>query len=167
MTKPCKCGSVWIVNKTYNLCSECNHIRLHGITQYEAAQRRQKENTRCKSKKKRKPLKSSTATIKKRKETLRKDRALYLHIFNTKNNECEECSKQLPSEFENEEGKIIYIAQYSHILSKGAFPEFRHHKLNINRLCLKCHEKWEFGDKKNMKIFNSNQKLIERMKNEK
>lgn len=52
----------------------------------------------------------------------------------------------------------------SHILSKGAWPEYYHHALNHNILCVKHHYQWEFGDKKSMKIYPANQILIEQIK---
>jgi hypothetical protein len=49
---------------------------------------------------------------------------------------------------------------FSHILSKGSQPKLRHVKANINILCLECHQKWEFGDKKSMDIYPANEQII-------
>jgi len=169
--KPCKCGNKFVVNRTYNLCNDCNYYRLHGKTPFEAAQDKERVKPvkiyhikRTPLKRSKKAIKSTKETKEKRRETLRKDRELYKYIFDTKLPECEECQEPLPDVFEDDEGNIVYIAQYSHILSKGSSPEFRHNKLNINRLCLGCHDKWEFSDKENMKIYKSNQLIIEKMK---
>jgi len=166
MNKPCKCGSVYIVNNTYNLCDACNYYRLHGKTRFEVA--REKESTKPRKiyYLKRSPVRSTKRTKEKRVEILSKDRELYLYIFNTKLPICEECSNKLPDVFEDKNGDIFCIGQYSHILGKGAYPEFRHNKLNMNRLCYHCHDKWEFGAKEGMKIYEGNQVLIEKMKDD-
>lgn len=175
--KPCQCGNKYVINKTYNLCDACNYKRLHdGKTRFEVA--REKESTkvrkvyqikriplkRAKISLKRSPVRSTQRTKEKRAEVLRKDRELYLYIFNTKPNECEECGAMLPDVFESE-GGIIAIYQYSHILSKGHEPKLRHCKLNVQKLCLQCHQIWEFGNKEKMKIYKRNQILIEKMRN--
>ena len=49
---------------------------------------------------------------------------------------------------------------FSHILSKGSQPRLRHNKENVNILCLQCHQSWEFGDKKAMRIYPSNEIMI-------
>ena len=176
--KPCQCGSKYIVNKTHNLCDGCNFKRLNnGKTRFEVA--REKESTkprkvyrierkplkRKKTSLKRSPVRSTQRTKEKRAEVLRKDRELYLYIFNTKPNECEECGAMLPDIFEDEYG-IVAIYQYSHILSKGHEPKLRHCKLNVQKLCLQCHNHWEFGDKESMKICEKNQVLIEKMRSD-
>lgn len=174
MDKVCvKCGNKWVVNKTYCLCEECNYYRLHGKTKQEA--RKEANLKRLKQKPihryqiKRKPLKSSPKTREKRKETLNKDRETYFKVFNTKPHECEECrlngvNTPLPDEFEDEEGNINFITQYSHIMTKSAFPEYRHNYLNFNRLCLQHHQIWEFGNREEMKIFEPNQLIINKIK---
>jgi hypothetical protein len=171
--KPCKCGNHYIINKTYWLCNDCNYIRLYNKTKFEVSIERQKQKQKkiplSTHRKSKKPLKSSKNYLKqerleKRRKVLKKDRELYFYWFSTKPCECEECGAGLPDIFENDDGSIVYIAQYSHILSKGAFPEFRHHKLNGNRLCLFHHNQWEFGDRESMKIFKSNQKIIQEIK---
>lgn len=168
--KPCKCGNKFIANRTYNLCLNCNFERLHGKTCFEAAIEKESVKPRKIYHLKRSPVRSTEATKEKREEVLRKDRELYLYIFNTKPNECEECRlngifNPLPDIFEDEEGNIVYISQFSHILSKGSSPEFRHNKLNINRLCHTHHDMWEFSEKEKMKIYAGNQVLIEKMRN--
>ena len=80
--------------------------------------------------------------------------------FNQSNHKCEECGKQLPTEFRNEEGKIIARWRYSHIVAKSIAPELRHDTNNINHLCLDHHTQWDFGNKDEMKVYTKNaQKL--------
>ena len=166
----------WIQNSR-EICSDCVYMNNNGgKTRFEVAREKESvkprkvyriKRTPLKRKKtslKRSPVRSTQRTRERRAETLRKDRELYLYIFNTKPNECEECGAMLPDVFESEGGNIIYINQFSHILSKGSSPELRHNKLNINRLCLTHHDMWEFGDKENMKIYKGNQVLIEKMR---
>jgi len=150
---PCsKCGKpFFIVNKTHNLCADCNHIRLHGETRLQSAIKKQKTQ-------KRKLYKIKPS--KKRKETLEKDRDTYFQLFNKSNCECEECTAPLPTDFEDENGSLIYIHRYSHILGKKAYPEYRNELWNFNELCLSCHQIWDFGDKKSMKIYNKNKQTI-------
>jgi hypothetical protein len=60
-----------------------------------------------------------------------------------------------------------YSAVYcSHILTRGAFPEIATDPRNINLLCYEMHEKWEHGNRKEMRIYNKNLATIEILKNE-
>jgi hypothetical protein len=166
-----KCGSKWVVNKKYCLCDNCNYHRLHGITRKEAQIRKKKVKKVKVYQFNKKPIKSTPKTAKKRKETLNKDREFYFYQFSTKPHECEECrlngiNTPLPDEFEDENGRINFIAQYSHILGKGANPKYRHNKLNCNRLCLQHHNDWEFGDREKMKIYESNQLIINKIRDD-
>ena len=158
------CGKNYnIVNKKYGLCQLCNHSRLHP------------ENTQLDEhrgrifKKEYKPLKrtkikSTSKTKDKRKEILEKDKATYFIVFSTKKHQCEECRKSLPNKFVDNNGDINAIWQYSHILSKGSHPEYRHNPDNFNRLCMDHHIQWEFGNRKAMKIYEKNQTIIEKLK---
>lgn len=155
----------WIVN-TKGLCDDCRYMNNHGgktriQVQIEKEKQKPKKTYTLKKtplKQSNKPLKrsrikSTEETKEKRKETLRKERELYRYIFDTKPPICEECNKPLPTEFEDENGNIIGIWQYSHVLAKNSFPEYRHEKWNMQRLCLNCHQIWDFGNKKSMKIY--------------
>lgn len=99
----------------------------------------------------------------KRKEMLNKDREFYRAIFNSLPHKCQECGIGLPDEFETSDGIIIGIWQYSHILPKSTHPEFRHDIRNMNRLCMYHHAKWENGDKKSMRIWYENKKVINKL----
>lgn len=151
-----------IVNKKYNLCDSCNYLRINGKTKEQVQTIKRKQ-----IKKKVKPLRSSKTTQIKRKNLLQKDREVYLQVFNNKPNQCEECGVYLPDEFEDENGRINYIAQYSHIITKGSSPEHRHNPENFNRLCFDCHQAWEFAtkeQKQKMKIYKNNLKIINKLK---
>lgn len=70
---------------------------------------------------------------------------------------CEECGRPLYS----------YSAMYcSHILARGAHPEMAHDPRNINILCGRCHEKWENGNRAEMRITPGNMRLIRLMREE-
>ena len=105
--------------------------------------------------------------LEKRRGIIDKDEETYEAVFNLFPNECEECGASLPDEFRDENGMVSYRIQYSHILGKGAFPEFRHEPRNFNRLCGVHHHKWEFGERSEMCIFLKNQETIKSLINEK
>jgi hypothetical protein len=121
-----------------------------------------------------KPLKHSKTSpllknerLEKRRDIIQLDEETYEEVFRSRPDRCEECGKPLPDVFRDGEGKIVYRAQYSHILSKAAWPEFRHNSKNFNRLCLFDHDCWEFGERQMMAIFIPNQVIIQEMLNEK
>lgn len=60
-----------------------------------------------------------------------------------------------------------YSAVYcSHILTRGAFPEMATDPRNINLLCFEQHNRWENGDRENMRIYPGNMATIELLKSE-
>ena len=139
----CKC--LYIENRTKWLCHTHNFARLHdGKSEFQVA----KENY--------KPIKSSS----KRKEVLDKDREFYRLCFDTKAQFCEECNKLLSNKFEDEQGNIIQVFRYSHILSKGAWNRYRNELWNINILCLFHHSMWETTSRKQMNIYESNKEIV-------
>lgn len=70
---------------------------------------------------------------------------------------CEECMRPLHN----------YSAVFcSHIQTRGAYPETAHDPRNINILCFKCHNRWENGDRKNMRIYAGNLRLLNKMNEE-
>lgn len=78
-------------------------------------------------------------------------------VWEHKPHQCEECLKPLHN----------YSAVYcSHILTRGAYPEAAHDARNINILCFEHHSQWENGDKRKMRIYLANMRLIELMKKE-
>lgn len=70
---------------------------------------------------------------------------------------CEECMKPLPG----------YSAVFvSHILTRGAHPEIAHDPRNVNILCERHHAIYENGRRETMRIYRSNQQIIEQLKHE-
>lgn len=75
---------------------------------------------------------------------------IYPHI-------CQECMCPLGN----------YSAAFiSHIRTRGAFPEAAHDVRNVNILCFKHHNQWETGNRKAMRIYPSNEVLIEKLNEE-
>lgn len=67
---------------------------------------------------------------------------------------CLECGIELPG----------YSASFiSHILSKGAHPALRHDPDNSQILCFSHHQQWDFGNRKIMKIWAGNKKIVQRL----
>jgi hypothetical protein len=152
-----------IVNKHFKLCQGCNNERLHGSKYgkvYPNIKKKSTFVTGAKSNVKKKSKKSLFSNIKEgvreKDNMLSKDEALYEASFNSSNHKCEECNKDLPTEFRDENGKINARYRYSHIIPKSIAPEIRHDLSNINNLCLRCHIKWENGNKAEMSIFKEN-----------
>ena len=117
----CKeCGKYrYIVNKTKCLCDECNYKRLHkGKSRFEVRTERNKA--------KKPKLRPATGEL-----------ALFKEIWAERAHVCTHCGAKLPEPL-----KPIY---FSHIKSKGAFPELRLEKTNIELTCPECHMKYEFG----------------------
>lgn len=144
----CKeCGKEkFIANKHFGLCFECNNIRI-----------REKQNIKkksIKSKKRKslfcKPIKDDGVQM------IDEDEKFYERCFKMSNNECEECGEPLPTMFRDIDGKILARYRYSHIVPKSIADELRHDINNINHLCLKCHMKWENGNRSSMKIYKKN-----------
>ena len=124
------------------ICKECgkqDYIFSKGRCKY------------CASKSYKKPGPSKNA-----KEKIDLDTAFYKELWSERFHHCEECGKDLGSKWER------YM--FSHILSKGSQPKLRHNKDNVNILCLECHQRWEFGNKKSMKIYPANEIIIELLK---
>ena len=60
-----------------------------------------------------------------------------------------------------------YSATYiSHIMTRGAHPEMAHDPRNVNILCFEMHNRWENGDRQNMRIYQMNQLTITMLRNE-
>lgn len=117
-----ECGRVTrISNRTKQLCDECNYKRLHdGKTRFEVAI----EKKRSKKPKQRKPT---------------GEKQMFEEIWAERPHICVKCGDPLPEPL-----RPIY---FSHIKSKGAFPELRLVKENIELCCPQCHQIYEFGSR--------------------
>ena len=103
-------------------------------------------------------------------EIVEKDELVYEQVFNRAEKVmgfcvCEECRMLLTTKFRDKKGRVNARYMYSHILTKGAFPEFRHNEENFLLLCRDCHNRYEFGDRKNMKTYPKTLKIIEKLLN--
>ena len=78
-------------------------------------------------------------------------------VWGHKPHYCEECLAPLHN----------YSAVYcSHILTRGAHPYLAHEPRNINILCFKHHNQYEFGDRGKMRITKKNAAIIQKLKDE-
>lgn len=90
-------------------------------------------------------------------DTMRANEKFFRWVWEHKPHMCEETLRPLHN----------YSAVYcSHILTRGAYPEMATDPRNINILCFEMHNRWENGDRENMRIYPGNMMLIELMKNE-
>ena len=152
------CGDEkWIINSK-GRCAKCQKLKNNGEGSNKLFRTHQKKRVNKIYNSTQKRLKND-----KKDALINKDEELYEYIFETKTNVCEECGASLPGKFRDIEGNVIARWQYSHILSKGAYPQLRHNKENINRLCFECHQKWEFGKREEMNIYEKNLKVIEHL----
>lgn len=93
----------------------------------------------------------------KQKERFKTDEDFYKFCWSVYPHYCEETGRPL----------LEYSASYiSHILTRGAHPDMRYDPRNVNILCYQMHEKWEFGNRKEMRIYERNQKIINQLKAE-
>lgn len=129
------CGQIkYIVNRTKILCDDCNFKRLHdGKSRAEVALAKAKESAAKKPKRVSAPRKSKPTG----------ERELFAEIWAERPHVCTHCGKELP--------EPMLSFYFSHIKSKGAFPELRLEKSNIELTCVKCHQEWEFGSRQNNK----------------
>lgn len=81
----------------------------------------------------------------------------YRWMWEYKAHQCEETLRPLAAY------SAVYI---SHILTRGAFPEIAHDPRNINILSFESHNRWENGDREQMRIYPANMRMIELMKSE-
>lgn len=68
-------------------------------------------------------------------------RSVFLEIWKERPHKCVSCGKDL-----GDEPKAIY---FSHIKSRGAHPELKLDKENIELRCDACHYNWDFGNRNN------------------
>jgi hypothetical protein len=172
-----ECGRTNVPVNAKGLCSECQYLKTHGKTRQETYSERRIEKDKLKPKqtysytlitlkssKKRKKTVSSillkNEKLEKRREQIRKDEETYEQVFNSRPHECEECGRELPDVFRDENEMVIARWQYSHILGKGSHGEYRNCFWNFQRLCLQCHQIYEFGDRYNMKTYQKSKIVV-------
>lgn len=92
-----------------------------------------------------------------KKDVLISNERFFRWVWDNKAHICEETMKKLSD----------YSAVYcSHILTRGAFPEIAHDPRNINILCFDSHNKWENGNRTQMRIYPNNLRIINIIKND-
>lgn len=96
-------------------------------------------NTGKTEKKQPTPLKKSE----KQKQITQADIAFYEEIWAERPHRCEVTGIGLGEEF-----NVVF---FSHILTKGSYPRFRHNKKNIVLMSFEAHQEWEFTDRKHPK----------------
>ena len=162
-----KCGNKYVANKWFKLCSGCNNERLHGNQYGKTIDYKENKIESIKEPLNKRVIDKGEKIVasggnKKSKsfQNVSLDEIFYLKCFQSSDHKCEECSEKLPEEFRTVDGDLIYRARYSHVIPKSIAPELRHNVDNINHLCLTCHQKWDFGGKKEMKIYTKNQLMF-------
>lgn len=101
-----------------------------------------------------KPAKSKKKSRKTATINGKTDKEFYLEVWQSRPHFCEECHKNLDiPDYKTEIGDPIPTL-FSHRTSKGARQDLRHDPENINLLCPTCHHKWEFGNRRSMKIYS-------------
>ena len=123
----------YIVNKKYWLCNMCNFKRLHsGMTQFEVAYERQKAKMVSDYQKKKKVPKTRT-------KKPSGEWNMFLEIWQEREHRCEHCKMWL--------GDFPKAFMFSHRKGKGAHPELRLDKDNIDLFCWDCHYAYDHQGK--------------------
>jgi hypothetical protein len=123
-----QCSKVNWVQNSRGVCTECVYKNNHrGMSRIEVS----------KSKQRSKPFKMNKKTG---------ELELFKEIWQERAHYCENlnCLKFL--------GHVLNIQFFSHRKSKGAYPELRLSKKNIDLLCVSCHHEWEFGDRNKINL---------------
>ena len=114
----------------YNICINCNQQRLivvkKGLCKFCNQSKKGKTKVKIKPKKKSGELN------------------MFKELFEEKQSSvCQCCKTLIPS---------LSPINFSHVLSKGAYPSYRLDKRNIFVVCSDCHHEWEFGDRNQPKF---------------
>lgn len=118
-----------------SICSECIFKNNHkGKTRLEVYLEKSNERNQRQVNKRKTQYKPKKPTG---------ERELFIEIWSERSHYCEnpKCRKWLGNE-----PKVIF---FSHRKSKGAYPELRLDKTNIDLLCSECHYQEDFGEKIN------------------
>lgn len=143
-------GYKFIKNKSLQLCQYCNNKHLAFLkAQKVKPQGKQWDKV---------PLSRRGAGGKVQQHGPKKVNELdkwYWDSWKSRPHVCEECGLPLTGTMSH--------SFISHILSRGAHPCLATHSKNFNIICFDCHQRWEFKDKENMKIFITNKPIIEEL----
>jgi hypothetical protein len=130
-----QCGKEKWISNSKGTCSDCVYLKSHGETRISSVLRKNKEKMGKMPVKKKKPVK----TFKKPTGEL----AMFKEIWEEREHICNKCRTDL--------GDEPNIGYFSHIKSKGAHPNLRLIKTNVELLCLDCHHIWDHGDRNKLK----------------
>ena len=156
----CKnCGEEKFLVNAKGWCADCQKAKNRGENVNKPSTGHKKQSVEGYHTEERQRLRM--ANFERKKERMRIDDEVYLKVFNIKPHKCEECGAPLPDVFLCEDGSVMSRWQYSHIITKGSRPDIRRDPDNFNRLCMEHHHKWEFGDRTSMRIYESNMKTME------
>ena len=146
-----------MIERKKKICKTCNEpkfIWAHGNCKYCAA-------------KKNPPKKLGHS--KQRRTVVEKDTELYNEIWKERadasgDHWCEECLLQHGKKIRSYLPDPWNRAYFSHNLTKGAHPALRRVKENFSLLHQKCHNKWEFGDRTSMLIYEKLKPVIRKLR---
>lgn len=105
----------------------------YGSTIGQRTGERQKKPTIDELKKKGLVKRASTLTVRKGKKAGESQVDMFEEIWNARPHKCEVCSVPL---------REPRAWNFSHVLSKGAYPSMKYVRKNIMLKCLSCHTKW-------------------------
>lgn len=135
--KICKqCGKLSWIKNSRGVCVDCVYKNNHdGKTPYEVAKERGTAY-----------IKKGAGKIVKNYKEKTGEREMFLGIWKERPHFCQNmnCLKFL--------GHIPKVQFFSHRKSKGAYPELRLDKSNVDLLCESCHHEWEFGDRNKIRF---------------
>lgn len=136
-----QCGEVGIISNSRGICVDCVFKNNHGgKSKIEVGFENRRERKRLKL------MKGVRSRNKPLKITKTGELELFKEIWEERPHYCENksCRKFL--------GNILRVVFFSHRKSKGAYPELRLVKSNIDLLCPDCHHVWDFGDKTKIEL---------------
>lgn len=126
----------WIKN-IKGICPDCTYKRNHGgRSAQEISLEKQRAKPRIFKRQQIKPKKSTG------------EYQLFLEIWGEREHKCSNCKADLSENV----SRRSFVKYFSHQKSKGAFPELRLDKNNIELNCPPCHDLWEFGDREKFSL---------------
>lgn len=143
-----------IVNKKYQLCDQCNYIRLNGRSKKEVYQERKQVQEHVK--------RLYTPSHKKyRAITQTKKEAMTKQQLSELKKSIELDAIQSGMYFCWGHGEAVGVLDKSHILSVGQFKHLELDRDNINLFCRVCHNAWESGEIDRMAILDTFEKDLD------